>query len=470
MPGRRRHPLVLPAAALCAAALSFPAAAHAHGLAQRADLPIPEWLFGWAAAIVLVVSFAALAVLWPKPRLEHSDAWRPLPGGRAFGSRAVEIVCGAIGVALLVITVWAAFAGADFARQNFAAPFVLIVFWVGFAFVNLLLGDVYRAFNPWRAIGRVLRFKGTAEYPEKWGYWPAALGLLAFTWFELASGETENPTSLGVAIVLYTLVQLAGMFRYGTEQWVARGEAFAVYFGLFARISVFETRDRVLGTRPLLGGLPKLPQLPGLTALVAVMIGTVTYDGLSQGRLWKNNLGKWITDGVIDAGLSAQTAGKIAATIGVLLGVAIVAGFYHLGIVGARTVGGNLDTPQLRRAFAHSLIPIALVYVMAHYLTYFVFDGQITLALASDPLAQGWNIFGTAKNGIDYSLLSQNATWYLQVGFVVAGHVAALVLAHDRALVLYGQAKQAVRSQYWMLGIMVGFTTLALWLLASANA
>ena len=118
----------------------------------------------------------------------------------------------------------------------------------------------------------------------------------------------------------------------------------------------------------------------------------------------------------------------------------------------------------------HSLVPIAVVYVAAHYLTLLVFQGQATLYLASDPLGRDWDLFGTASIAIDYSVLSQNATWYLQVAFVVCGHVAALALAHDRALVLYDDAKRATRSQYWMLGVMVGFTSLALWLLAQTGS
>jgi hypothetical protein len=115
-------------------------------------------------------------------------------------------------------------------------------------------------------------------------------------------------------------------------------------------------------------------------------------------------------------------------------------------------------------------VPIALVYVAAHYLTFLLFEGQAIAYLASDPFGRGWDLLGTAAAGIDFGVISQNQAWYLQVGLVIAGHVAALVLAHDRALVLFGGSRAAVRSQYWMLGIMVGFTTLALWLLAQAGA
>jgi hypothetical protein len=443
----------------------------AHGLVQRSSLPIPEWLFGWAAAIVLCVSFVALAVLWPRPRLED-PRWRPLPGGigSALGSRGLEVAGGAIGVALLALAIATGYAGPDTPLDNFAPTFVFIIFWVGLVFVSVLLGDVFRLLNPWRALGRVLfRDRARRPYPERLGRWPAAAGILAFTWIELASGWGEEPATLATVVVVYSVLTLGAMAVYGVEPWIRHGEAFAVYFNLFARMSVFETRDRVVGTRPLLGGLPRLDPLPGTVALVAVMIGTVTFDGLSQGQLWKD-LAVQLNDGFEALGFGLETTPKLVATVGLAIGVAIAGGFYALGIEGARSVGGDLDSQRLRRAFVHSLVPIAMVYVAAHYLTFLLFEGQSILYLASDPFGEGWDLFGTASSAIDYGLLSQNAAWYLQVGFVVLGHVAALVLAHDRALALYPDAKLAVRSQYWMLAIMVGFTSLALWLLAQAGA
>jgi hypothetical protein len=468
---RRTRLLTFPAVA--AAALAAPAPASAHGLVQRANLPIPEWLFGWAASIVLVVSFVALAALWPRPRLEDRPPWRPLPLGlgRALGSRPVEWLCGAVGVALLAVVLVAGYAGSGTALDNFAPTFILITFWVGLVFAGALFGDVFRAFSPWRAIGRLLpRSEGLRPYPERLGRWPAAAGLLVFTWIELASGWSEDPALLVTAALGYTLLTLAAQVVWGVESWTRCGETFAVYFNLFSRIAPFETRDRVVGLRPPLAGLPALRPLPGTVALVAVMIGTVTFDGLSQGQLW-NDVGSALTDAVTAIGIPITSAPTIVDTIGLLAGVLLVAGFYRAGIAGARSVGGDLGAARLRRGFVHSLVPIAAVYVAAHYLTFLLFEGQAISYLASDPFGQGWDLFGTASSAIDYSLLSQNGAWYAQVAFVVLGHFAALILAHDRALVLYaGDARLAVRSQYWMLTVMVGFTVLALWLLAQAGS
>ena len=441
----------------------------AHGLIQRANLPIPEWLFGWAAAVVLVVSFVALAVLWPTPKLQD-EHWRPLPGalGRVLGSRAVEIVCGAAGAVLLLVVLAAGLAGTQSPLDNFAPSFIFIIFWVGLAFASALFGDLFAAFSPWRALGRATgwalsrsrdgRPLSHRAYPDGLGRWPAVAGLLGFTWIELASEWGEDPRMLAVAVLGYTIVVLTAQAVFGVDTWTRRGETFAVYFNLFSRISPFERQDGVVGVRLPLSGLPRLDVVKGTVPFILVMIGTVTFDGLSQGQLWK--------DATADAALDWP---RLVATIGLALGVGLVSSFYTLGVAGARSVGGNIDAEALRRAFVHSLVPIALVYVAAHYLTFLLFEGQSIAYLASDPLGEGWDLFGTARAAIDYCALSQNQAWYLQVGFVVAGHVAALMLAHDRALALYSNSRLAVRSQYWMLGVMVGFTTLALWLLAAAQ-
>jgi hypothetical protein len=459
--------VLLPLSALAAAVLAWPAPAAAHGLVQRANLPIPEWLFGWAAGVVLVVSFVALAVAWPQPRLER-PAWRPLPWGlgRLPASRAVEAAGGAVGVALLAVVVVAGYAGPQDPAANLAPTFLLITFWVGMAFASALLGDVFRLVNPWRAVGRasgalVRRARGgravpLRSYPERLGHWPAAFGLLAFSWVELASDWAERPDTPVTAVLVYSAVTLAAQAVVGVEAWTRHGEGFSVYFGFLARLSPFETRARVVGLRPPLGGLARLEPLPGTVALVAVMIGTVTFDGLAQGPLWRD--------------LAGADAGALADTLGILACVLAAGGLYALGVAGIRSVAAGTSGEHLRRGFVHSLVPIALVYVAAHYLTFLLFEGQAIGYLASDPFGRGWDLLGTAAAGIDFGVISQNQAWYLQVGLVIAGHVAALVLAHDRALVLFGGSRAAVRSQYWMLGIMVGFTTLALWLLAQAGA
>jgi hypothetical protein len=446
--------------ALLALALS-PAIAEAHGLVGREDPAIPAWLFGWAAAIVLAASFAALKVLWPKPRLQEPEERRlfRIP-------RAVDIVCGAIGIFCFAVVVYAGFAGSDVPRANLAPTAVYTIFWVGIPIASALFGDVFRAFNPWRSLALAVsavvpgRLWRTREYPQWLGRWPAVLGILGFAWLELAYGpDREVPSTLAALAVGYAVVQLVGMALYGIEAWSERGDGFGVYFNLFARLSPWVRRDGVLHRRPVLSGTTGWQLVPGSVALLCVAIGSTSFDGFSVGPAWAE-----IEQSLIgDAGLSRQ----LTSTLGLLVWVGLVALLYRLGIEGMRTVGRGHTARELLGRFAHSLIPIAFAYAVAHYFSSLVFQGQAMGYLISDPLGDGSDIFGTAGKAIDYSVISGDTIWYIQVGALVCGHVAGLMLAHDRALATYSDVGEATRSQYWMLVVMVGFTSLGLWLLSA---
>jgi hypothetical protein len=522
-----RRRLLTASAAVAAGALVAPAAAGAHGFQQRSDLPIPEWLFGWAATMVLLVSFVALAALWPKPRLQD-DRWRPIGGplGRLVNGgpaeraaagvaayavayvaleivtdgdsgigayvagpialvaalalpRPLEKVCGAAGVFLLGLVIWSGLEGVQTTAANFAPTFVYVVFWVGLVAASAFFGDVFRAFNPWRALGRLVGWVASTaargevpaplEYPRWLGRLPAALGILGFATLELVVADGDTPRNVAIAALVYSVITFIAMALFGVERWIRSGEAFSVYFNLFSRISPLETRDGVAGVRPLLGGLPSLEPARGTVLLLAVMIGTVSFDGASEASIW-TDVAPDVADVFESIGFSPERALELAFGAGMLAAVALIYGFYRAGVAGARSVGGDIDGGRLAHEFVHTLVPIAFAYVGAHYLTLLIFQGQAISFLASNPLGESSDIFGTANDTIDYSVIGQSATWYVQVGLVVAGHVAALTLAHDRALAIYDRAKLAVRSQYWMLVVMVGFTSLALWLLAQANA
>jgi hypothetical protein len=360
---------------------------------------------------------------------------------------------------------------------------VFATFWLGLVFVSVLLGDVFRAFNPWRAIAEgfawLFRLVARQEapspiaYPDRLGRWPAVVGLLGFLWFELiySAGGTEglNTNELAIAALVYSLVTLVAMALFGIEAWVSRGETFSVYFGMFATLSPIEVRDGKLGFRRPLSGSTNWAVLPGSVAIVMVALGGTVFDGAQEGLL-KEPI-EWVFEAVQDLGADPSLAARFANTTFLLVAIGFVSGVYWLGVRGMRTVRGvDMPVGELGRVFVHSFIPIALAYLVAHYFTYFIWleQGQFTYLL-TDPLGDGSNIFGISKAPIDYGVIGANAVWYVQVAALVIGHVTALALAHDRAVALYRDARAAARSQYWMLALMVGFTSLGLFLLSQAN-
>jgi hypothetical protein len=337
---------------------------------------------------------------------------------------------------------------------------------------------VFAAFSPWRSAARAVAWvsrrlssgdqPAPLRYPERLGRWPAALGLLCFAWVELAYQNRDDPSTLALLALGYAAVQLAGMSFYGIDEWSDRADAFGAYFGLIARLSPWERRDGALYLRRPLSGVTSLDPIAGTVALLCVSIGTTSFDGFSQGRAWAN-LASDIQQPFLDLGFSAATALEIASSIGLVAAVLIVSGLYRVGVMGMHTVSRDHPTSQLARQFVHTLTPIAVAYVLAHYFSLLAFQGQAMAFLSSDPLGDGSNLFGTASATIDYNLVSAQGIWYVQVGALVLGHVAGLTLAHDKALVVYRNVREATRSQYWMLLVMITFTSLGLWLLSAIN-
>jgi hypothetical protein len=455
-----------------AAAAVWPVQAVAHGLVGRADLPIPSWLFGWGASIVLVVSFVALATLWPQPRLEGARE-RPL----FTAPRVLDPLCGLIGVGLLVAVVYAGLEGTTESAQNLAPNVVYVHFWVGLVIASVLFGDVFRAFNPWRAIGRaagfVARRAGVESpvrrpYPERLGRWPAVATIVGFGWLELVYTQKADPRILAWICIGFVAVQLAALAVFGVERWTERGDGFSVYFNLYSRLSPLAWRGRALSLRPPLSGAPVLPVMAGSVALLCVAIGTTTFDGFSNGPVWAS-LNPDLQSFFKDLGFGTTPALELAGTIGLLGCIAFVSGVYWLGVRGMTTIGGGHSTRELATRFAHTLVPIAFAYALAHYFSLLVYQGQAAAFLVSDPLGDGSNIFGTANATINYGVISGRTIWYVQVGALVLGHVSGLVLAHDRALTVYKRVRDATRSQYWMLVVMVGFTSIGLWLLSAVR-
>jgi len=430
--------------------------AFGHGFGGRVDLPVPRWMFVFGASAALVISFVALSVLWREPRLQEARSGRALP--RIFqavlNNRTVGLVVRALSFILFLVLIAGAFGGSQ--NENIAPVLVYVWGWVGLAFAHAIFGNLWATLSPWDTFARMLGLRAVTSrpYPKAWGKWPATLLLTGFLWMELVDPNGATPGTIGIAIGVYTLIILAGMSLFGRQVWNENGEAFAVYFGLFARIAPFsrDAEGRVV-LRPLLGGLPLLAPRPGLVAFVMVMLGSTTFDGVTRTSAWSTQVGEL-----------AGPQRVMADTVGLLLTILAVALAYALAMRAAAAITGQGWHP-LSVKFVHSLVPIAFAYVVAHYFSLLVLEGQWGLALLSDPFGAGWNVFGTVDWEINYSLVSPITIWYVQVAAIVGGHVAGVVLGHDRAIALFPH-RQAVRTQYALLAVMVVFTAVGLLILS----
>ncbi len=297
---------------------------------------------------------------------------------------------------------------------------------------------------------------------------PPSAWLVGFGWLELVYAYKDVPSTLAALSLGYFLVMLAGMAAFGIEEFETHADGFSVYFSLLARLSAVEFRRGEIFRRRPLSAVTGLPIQAGTVTLICAVIGITTFDGASNGGYWKE-LYPHISSLFGDLGLGVTPATELAYTLGLIACIALVGGVFHIGVLGMRGVSDQYTSGELTRKFVHTLVPIGFGYLVAHYFSLVIWQGQALGYLISDPLGNGANIIGTSGWQINYKIISFAAIWYVQVAALLAGHVGGLALAHDRALAIYEDPVEAVRSQYWMLGVMVAFTSFGLWLLSAVG-
>ncbi|WP_405498248.1 hypothetical protein [Streptomyces sp. NBC_00096] len=456
----------------------------AHGIGSRHDLPISPFYAFAGAFIALFISFLALGLLWSDSRFRGDRSGIALPAGlqRVADAPATRTALRGLGLAAALAVLLHLLLGPDDPARNPAPGAVYVLLWVGLVPASLLLGPVWRLLSPLRALHRLFTLPGRLRaarsaatvatpatgagspsrgsrrppprlpaatepptprpIPARLGQWPAAAGLFAFTWLELVSPDPASTTTLLIALTGYAAVQLLLAARYG-ERWFADADAFEVYSALLARLSPLGRRsDGRLVLRNPFHGLDATPERPGLVATVCVLLGSTAYDGFSDNPSWIN-------------AIQTSPLGRTpAATLGLLGSIALVAALFCLCAALTRLVCGPHPGPLT--AFAHSLVPIALGYLVAHYFSLLVTEGPRTVSMA----------LGTDNAPEPLPPLGPGGLATLQVVAVVTGHVLGVIAAHDRSVRLFPPAK-AVAGQLPLLALMIIYTVGGLGLLLS---
>lgn len=497
--------------------------AHAHAFGQRYDLPIPLSYFLAGAAAAVALSFVVMGMFikggdsafgYPRLNLLAAPAL-----GRILTSRILLGALRVASVALLLLVIAAALFGSDNPLANLSPTFIWIIWWVGMGYIAALLGNFWMLINPWKTlfewgewIARRIRGKqsdgsggGLMAYPRGWDVMPALLGFFAFVWLENVYPGSVVPRYLVALVIIYSLITLGGMTLFGKHAWLRYGDCFSVLFGIFARFSPTEVRvvdgncddcdmcaserggdaadaandcvdcyacfeaagdgeagaRRELNLRPWAVGLMPSRRVSLITtAFVALTLAAVTFDGLQE-------TASWVTVQKLGLRLFGVGGVSVADTLGVALTPALFFAAYLTFCIGVKALSGEqAPLMEVAQAYVFSLVPIALAYNMAHFLSLLLVQGQLIIPLASDPFGFGWDIFGTAGYRIDPTVISTKAAWFVSVGAIVAGHIVSVYIAHAISLRRAANRSLALRGQYPMLALMAFYTAVSLWIIA----
>ena len=429
--------------ALAAAALTAPAvvAAHSLNVTYQSRLPLAVYVAGAALTVGLSFAFVMLADVRAEPVAAPGPGRLP-PAWLRYGLRAI----GLIGWTWIVVQ---GILGGQSAG-DVKTLFLWVYGWVGIAIVSSLLFPVWHWLDPFSTLhdigaraARAVGIKGwePAEYPERLGRWPAAIGLVFIVWLELV-GSANGSRMLFIVLVGYTAFTLAMMAQFGRDAWRRDVETFSVWFGLLGRLAPW-------GLDPETGGVRRRSFAAGLleggwTILDIVIIGvgtaSILFDGLSQTTPWFSIFG------------APDVPVKTLQLLG-FLGVIVAAALAVARLVGTAATGAGL-------------LPIAAGYLIAHYFTYLLIDGQRIIVAIADPLQQGWDLggFGWAFFEPTQAFLPPGLVWTVQIAAVVGGHMLGAWAGH----VVYRSEPEhadglARRREVPLAVIMVALTTLTLW-------
>jgi hypothetical protein len=467
------------AAPLAAAVALATTAVLAHGGDRAFVLLLPTGYYLLGGTLAVAATFLLL-VVFPKGISDRLAVARlPLIALRS-PSRVATSLLSFFFLAFLLS------AGLYGSRDPLANPLPLTIWtlwWVGFTLATAAFGNLWAYLNPWtgpcRLAMRLMGRKGPLlAYPPWLGYWPAIVLFLGFAWFELIDLAPDDPERLAVAAGAYWLFTFVAGVLYGEEAWLGRAEPFSVFFrfigGLSPLVWTAEPGDASRRRSSLAmpgAALIERDALPASGVLfILLTLASVTFDGLAKTFWW---LG---LNGINPLEFPGRSAVVGANTAGLVLTWLVLACLYTGAVLaGWRTAGRPVPARDLLGTLVYSIMPISLGFHFSHYLTALLVNAQYAYAAASDPFGTGADVLRLGHFHVTTSFLNtyegSRAIWNAQTAGIVAGHVLAVLLAHELARRWFADDRGAlVLGQLPLAAVMVGYTLFGLWLLSTPVA
>ena len=426
----------------------YPIYAHAFGALY--NLPVPFWLYLYGSGATLLVSFILISYFMNHGKFKEVPNLKLL---QLTSDRSIVVtILKVFSVLLFLLTILTGLIGVNNSLLNFNMTFFWVIFLLGFYYLTAIVGNLYAIINPFKMLFSGIKSQLTS-YPERLGYLPALLFFMILIWMELFLGVT--PFQLSLILIVYTILNSLGITLIGQNSWFKYCEVFSVLFNLLGKMSIFEVKNgQILLRPPFAGLLQQNSNSFSLVIFILFMLSSTAFDGLHTTTPWYQFI--------------SNLGGSIALkqTLGLILSPLIFLAVYLLLIYVLKVFTKSKHTiTNLSARFSFSLIPVALVYNVAHYYTLLINQGQEIFRLVSDPFGFNWNLFGTA----DYQsklFLDAGFIWHSQVFLILFGHVVAVYLAHLIALEIFKNRKQATLSQIPMLILMIIYTLTGLWILS----
>jgi hypothetical protein len=466
-------------------------AARAHSFEVPYVLPIPLWIYMYACMAMLVVSFAAIGYSFATPVAASVPAPRSVGTGAkgfsgAVGRSAILVLrSGAIG--LLFLSIVSGLIGVKDPMANINMTLFWVVFLLVFAYLTAIVGDVFAIISPWETILVIFEKCGLdlsnarLNYPRPLGYFPALFCYVALIWIELFT--EQSPFVLSIALLVYSVIVFIGAWLFGRATWLRYGDVFGLFFkliGSMAPVAYFRTLGQSewqWRLRPPFSGIVDQHKEHGsLVLFVLFMLSSTIFDGLHDTQVWLDIYWKHLLQlieplwGAVDLKERSTLIinwHTVYQRSGLIFLLALYAGIYLSVIAAVKKIAKTeLSVGTLAVRFAYSLIPIAFVYNVTHYLTFIVTQTEALPWLVTDPFGFGWNLLHLRRAPDQLALLDMGLIWHMQVALILIGHLVSICVAHMISLRVFHTRRQSLLAQVPMLLLMMIYTSVGLWILS----
>ncbi len=493
--------------------LFIPYRVSAHGFGERYDLPIPLNYFLIGSSVTIIVSFILIGIFVKQKNISdklykefnYTKKQNYLLRTFTFNkfSKIIQSLLKIISVTLFLITILSGAIGIQEPYKNFSVTFVWIIWWVGMGYINSIIGDIWNIINPWKVIFefttstfRLNSYPPIFKYPKKLDAWPSVILFLLFAWTENIY-DASTPYILSRLIIGYSILTWTGMFLFGKHQWIEYADPFSKFFKIMSKFSISEIKlldlnnckscefsclennecidcyscqeassdnNKILKLRLPGFGLTKSLNISISTSIfILCQLSTVSFDGIVETPFWVK-VQNYIFDPI--SLLGPNIVSNINTLGLILFPIFFIMIYYFFTSYIYIFSNKSINAIYIFKIFTLSLIPIALAYHFAHYLSYILIQGQLIIPLLSDPFGKGLNLFGSSNYSINISVINAKTAWFISLISIISGHIISILVGHIIALKIFKTQKIAIRSQYPMLFLMVFYTALSLWIIA----
>jgi len=451
---------------------------HAHSIDERYDLPLPLNFFIFGSALVVLISFIGVLLVFTKPSIQSKFPITLLSNANHnLLLKSSRLILQILSLVLFFVVLGACFWGDKNPLQNLAPNFIWMTWWLGLSLFISIFGNIWPLLNTWLNLYQLIqRLFSTQKnkitsFPTPIFPWNslffATLFLFLWSWLEVVYPVAFVPYRIGYLILIWSTFSFLGMSLIGKNRWLQHFDFFSIYFNYLGKFSLFtySPSQKALLLRPWGMGLINSnseQSSSGQAGFIIAMLTTVLFDGLHGNQIWL--LFEKPFERLIPKSIDVN--GYLIGTAGLLLTWCAFYMIYQLTCYLSKKMCPNINVKHLANDLAPSLIPIAIAYLIAHNFSSFMIQVQNIVFLISDPFNLGWDLFHTKDFRPDIAMIDASFTWYLAVGAIVIGHILAILICHLIILQKTSSKKEVLYLSMPMTLTMILLTMMSLIIIA----